>query len=140
MKQTVCVTKTNYWISSKKEYSYINKHGVSAYIDGATTVWAAANPINGQFEYLPNGKIDRNCVNISPPWMDRFDLVFIISDENNDANLSDYIHKKSLMIQNGEQLETPEWIIKYIAHVRTLTIYLKSAMKLAQLLNSSPRL
>ncbi|MFZ0553844.1 MAG: hypothetical protein WAM26_01000, partial [Nitrososphaeraceae archaeon] len=42
----------------------------------------------------------------------------IISDKNSDANLGDYIHRKSLMIQNGEQLETPEWIIKYIAHVK----------------------
>ena len=75
--------------------SNINKHGVSAYIDGATTVWLV-NPIKGQFEYLPNGKIDRNCVNISPPWMDRFDLVFIISDKNSGANLGDYIDRKSL--------------------------------------------
>lgn len=58
----------------------ITKAGVKATLNARCSILAAGNPINGRYE---RNKSLRQNVALSAPILSRFDLIFILIDENN---------------------------------------------------------
>lgn len=58
----------------------ITKAGVKATLNARCSILAAANPINGHYE---RNKSLRLNVELTAPILSRFDLIFIMIDENN---------------------------------------------------------
>jgi DNA replication licensing factor MCM6 len=58
----------------------IAKAGVQATLNARTSILAAANPIRGRYD---RSRTLKQNVDISPPIMSRFDLFFVVTDENN---------------------------------------------------------
>merc|ERR1711965_365197 len=63
----------------------ITKAGIQATLNARTSILAAANPINGRYD---RSKSLRSNVAMTSPIMSRFDLFFVVVDEQNDT--SDY--------------------------------------------------
>jgi len=99
----------------------VAKVGINATLRSRCSVLACANPIDGRWD---DYKSITEQVNLPPPLLSRFDLIFIIRDKphkENDLDISEHILKTH---QNpaGEHITpafTPEFIRKYVAYAKS---------------------
>ncbi|MHA1718103.1 MAG: ATP-binding protein, partial [Promethearchaeota archaeon] len=69
----------------------IAKAGIVATLQAKTAIIAAANPKNGRWNEYESSSAN---INLSPPLLSRFDLIFVvrdIPDRNNDDRIAEYI-------------------------------------------------
>jgi replicative DNA helicase Mcm len=70
----------------------INKYGINSKITSPTVIIASANPINSSNDI--NDKIDINQIPLIKPVIDRFDLVFVLRDSQDEDELREYAEHK----------------------------------------------
>jgi replicative DNA helicase Mcm len=96
----------------------INKAGISALLPARTSILAAANPIKGNYDL--NQPLAAQ-VNLDTPILNRFDLIFILLDKNNekfDSEATQYVfstHKEKVEVEISSEL-----FRKYIAYCRRI--------------------
>jgi replicative DNA helicase Mcm len=94
----------------------INKAGISALLPARTSILAAANPIKGNYDLTQPLAAQ---VNLDTPILNRFDLIFILLDKNNekfDSEATQYVfstHKEKVEVEISSEL-----FRKYIAYCR----------------------
>ena len=93
----------------------ICKAGVKATLNSRTSVLAAANPIGGRYD---RSKSLRQNISLSAPIMSRFDLFFILVDEQNEV--IDYAIARKIVDLHSHRMEASkrpyptEDVLKYI--------------------------
>lgn len=114
----------------------ISKAGIQATLNARASILAAANPVYGRYD---KSRTLRQNINMTAPIMSRFDLFFVISDENNettDARVAEHILK---MHQEYEQVDSGivsnadfsmEQLQKYISFARTFNPIITQEAKL----------
>ncbi len=96
----------------------IAKAGIVARLNARTTVIAAGNPKFGR--YMPNRTLADN-VNLPPPILSRFDLIFILRDQPNpeeDRRLAQHILRVHSNVETARPEIPPELLRKYISYAR----------------------
>ena len=73
------------------------KAGVKATLNSRTSVLAAANPIGGRYDRT---KSLRQNISLSAPIMSRFDLFFVLVDEQNEV--TDYAIARKIVDLHGQ--------------------------------------
>jgi len=98
----------------------VAKVGINATLRSRCSVLACANPKEGRWnDMVPIAQQ----VNLPPPLISRFDLIFIVKDQphkENDLDISEHI-LKTHQNPNGEHITpvfTPEFIRKYVAYAK----------------------
>lgn len=77
----------------------ISKAGIQATLNARTSILAAANPIYGRYD---RSKTLKQNVDISAPIMSRFDLFFVVLDDN--SNMADFrVARHILGVHTGQQ-------------------------------------
>lgn len=103
----------------------IAKAGIIATLRAQTSIIAAANPKYGRYDI---NKTPTENINLSPPIISRFDLIFIvrdIPDEDTDEKLAEFIlkqHARDIAEKEPEEKDTDmmriEFLKKYIHYAR----------------------
>ncbi len=96
----------------------IAKAGIVARLNARTTVIAAGNPKFGR--YMPNRTLADN-INLPPPILSRFDLIFIVRDQPNpeeDRRLAQHILRVHSNVETARPEIPPDLLRKYISYAR----------------------
>eukprot|EP00906_Rhabdomonas_costata_P030254 RCo042745 len=94
----------------------IAKAGIKATLNARTSILAAANPIGGRYD--PRKPLRHN-VGLSPPIMSRFDLFFVVLDEQKAATDRRMAEHILMLHQGGEQsFPTPFSVSDFLLHRR----------------------
>lgn len=100
----------------------ISKAGINATLPAKTSIIAAANPKSGRYDEF---KTPIDNINLSPPIISRFDLIFIVIDKpdiDNDENIADFIissHQSEHAVNINASTHIPvDMLKKYIKHAK----------------------
>jgi DNA replicative helicase MCM subunit Mcm2 (Cdc46/Mcm family)/DNA polymerase elongation subunit (family B) len=97
------------------------KYGFSTTIEAHPSIIASANPINNRWQN--NGLVSLNEFPVLPQIIQRFDLIFILRENNNENYLRHYAQKKEIIAKNfvnDEYEGDEEFLKKYVYYCKSL--------------------
>ncbi|KAL1220016.1 DNA replication licensing factor MCM6 [Cardamine amara subsp. amara] len=99
----------------------ITKAGIQATLNARTSILAAANPVGGRYDKSKPLKYN---VNLPPPILSRFDLVYVMIDDPDEVTDYHIAHHIVRVHQKHEAALSPEFttvqLKRYIAYAKTL--------------------
>ncbi|MFX1453818.1 MAG: minichromosome maintenance protein MCM [Promethearchaeota archaeon] len=111
----------------------INKAGINATLRSETAILGAANPRSGRYDHY---KTPTENINLKPPFMSRFDLIFVVLDKPNpeqDKKLAEFILQNAM--RNDDEIVESYINNTSIISIELLKKYVEYAKK-----HCSPRL
>jgi len=104
---------------------HINKAGINQTLNTETTVIAAGNPKNGKFDTYGNFVKQ---IDLETPLINRFDLIFAITDEDDEEKDKNLAKHKSIRIKEAQQQKKQKkesgsqdiFLRKYLTYARDM--------------------
>ncbi len=97
------------------------KYGFSTTIEAHPSIIASANPINSRWQN--SGVVSLNEFPILPQIIQRFDLIFIFKENNQESYLRSYAERKNIIAQNfrdGKYEGNEDFLQKYLYYCKRL--------------------